>query len=278
MSAEHALGELRHVADGVRPGQSRLHEALAGSLRHDHDGAARLARAHVTGPGCTGTVARSQAVLHDAGEDVPGGADGPFPGAADLRDADPRMVADRDLQSLDNRARATGHQLDGPPVGHLAELERPEHLGARGPERAEIGQRDAIQPADQRSLRGGCRTRRAGASRRVRAHPRAAIRGRCRRCPRGSDRADVPAREAGHCSPRRGTRRRPGAFAAARPVRQARPYPRRGSTITRAPRAAAISRVPSFEPGIDDQHLARRGTGECRRGRARSSPPRRRWG
>src|SRR5262249_46170104 len=39
-----------------------------------------------------------------------------------------------------------------------------------------------------------------------------------------------------------------GSFAAPSPVRQARPYPRRGSTMTRAPCAAAISRVRSVEP------------------------------
>src|SRR5215469_1675784 len=39
-----------------------------------------------------------------------------------------------------------------------------------------------------------------------------------------------------------------GALAFASPVRQARPYPRRGSFTTRAPIFAAISGVPSLEP------------------------------
>src|SRR5580692_4905714 len=38
-----------------------------------------------------------------------------------------------------------------------------------------------------------------------------------------------------------------GESAAASPVRHARPYPRRGSSMTRAPRPAAISAVPSLE-------------------------------
>ena len=56
--AQHALGELDDVARRVRASQSGLHQALPGSLRHDHHGAEDLAcsiidpaSAHVAGPG-----------------------------------------------------------------------------------------------------------------------------------------------------------------------------------------------------------------------------------
>ena len=62
------------------------------------------------------------------------------------------MVTDGHLQHAVSAHRAAGHELDRPPVGHLTERERPQHLGARGPERSEIGQREAIEPADQCAL------------------------------------------------------------------------------------------------------------------------------
>ena len=66
--AQHAVGQLDHVARRVHSGQPGLHQSLAGSLRHDHDGTAHLVRpgsdqtrAHVTGPGSAGLVrARSR--------------------------------------------------------------------------------------------------------------------------------------------------------------------------------------------------------------------------
>lgn len=40
-------------------------------------------------------------------------------------------------------------QLNRPPIGHLAQIECPEHLVARSPEWPEICQRDAVQPPNQ---------------------------------------------------------------------------------------------------------------------------------
>src|SRR5262249_46233544 len=54
----------------------------------------------------------------------------------------------------------------------------------------------------------------------------------------------------------------------ARPVRQARPYPRRASTMTRAPCAAAISRVPSVEPASTTSTSVTRDAGISSRTRA----------
>src|SRR5262249_7308052 len=59
-----------------------------------------------------------------------------------------------------------------------------------------------------------------------------------------------------------------GWSAAARPVRQARPYPRRVSTMTRAPCAAAISRVPSVEPASTTTTSVTRDAGISSRTRA----------
>src|SRR5437660_9406034 len=52
------------------------------------------------------------------------------------------------------------------------------------------------------------------------------------------------------------------------PVRQARPYPRRGSTMTRAPCAAAISRVASVEPASTTSTSVTRDAGISSRTRA----------
>src|SRR5260370_41737154 len=80
---------------------------------------------------------------------APGGADRASQRSADLRDADARVVADGYLHHAISVHRTARHQLDGPPIGHLAQIDRPQHVAARGPERPEIGQRDAVQPSDQ---------------------------------------------------------------------------------------------------------------------------------
>src|SRR5262249_8798431 len=102
-----------------------------------------------TAPLMSPALVRLDSRLRAAGA-ARGGAGRASQRSADLRDADARVVADGSLHHAISAHRAARHQLDGPTVGHLAQVERPQHLAARGPERPEIRQRDAVQPPDQR--------------------------------------------------------------------------------------------------------------------------------
>src|SRR6266849_3327462 len=91
----------------------------------------------------------AEPVLHDTGDDAVARADRTSHGPADLRDADPRVVAHRHLDHPVSAHRAASHEFDRPSVGQLSQTEGTKHLIAGGTEWAEVGQGDSVKPPHQ---------------------------------------------------------------------------------------------------------------------------------
>src|SRR5690349_17490023 len=89
-------------------------------------------------------------MLHDTTEDPPRRAERAADGAADLRAAEPGVVAHRHLDDPDAAARRLDDHLDRPAVRRLAQLEGPQEVLACGTKGSEVGERDAAEHADHR--------------------------------------------------------------------------------------------------------------------------------
>src|SRR5215510_14003034 len=89
-------------------------------------------------------------MLHDATEDTPRRAERADDRAADLRAAEPRVVAHRHLDDLGATPRRLDDHLYRPAVRRLAQLEGPQEVLACGTERSRVGERDAAERPDHR--------------------------------------------------------------------------------------------------------------------------------
>src|SRR5213076_1487933 len=83
----------------------------------------------------------AEAMLHDTTEDPPRCAERAADGTADLRAAEPRVVAHWDLDD----------HLDWPAVRRLTQVQGLQEVLACGTKRSQVGERDAAEHADHRS-------------------------------------------------------------------------------------------------------------------------------
>src|SRR5437667_7667080 len=89
-------------------------------------------------------------MLHDTTEDPPRRAERAPNRAADLRAAEPRVVAHRHLDDAGAAPGRLDDHLDRPAVRRLAQLQGPQEVLACGTKRSEVGERDAAEHADHR--------------------------------------------------------------------------------------------------------------------------------
>src|SRR5437016_4076283 len=90
-------------------------------------------------------------MLHDTTEDPPRCAERAADGAADLRAAEPRVVAHWDLDDPGATPGRLDDRLDWPAVRCLTQVEGLQEVLACGTKRSQVGERDAAEHADHRS-------------------------------------------------------------------------------------------------------------------------------